>query len=525
MECTCIRHTELPHASKLFTDQVYHPERVRSFYPYPPYDPSSYPAAAARVELSAERRAALVSVLRRQNGPSPSLERLAQPGAVAVATGQQVGLFSGPAYTIYKALTAAKLARHLTAQGIPAVPVFWLATEDHDFAEINHCWTFDAEHRPTKLVLNGSLASNQPVGEVRITATPIDALRECLRAFPFGEEVAAQVADAYRPGRTLGEAFGALLKSLLASLDILQIDPMSPAVRELAARTICSALAQAPELKRLVLERNRELAAAGYHAQVHVEEETSFFFLLEHGRRLTLRQQNGDYLAQGRRFSTAELMDRAQELSPNALLRPVVQDSILPTAAYVGGPAELAYLAQAEVMYRTILGRMPVALHRSGFTLLDQRARKLMSRYQLSLADFFHGEDVLRQRLSAALIPPPLAGAMEQTRSAVSQAIARLETELAGFDPTLQKASLKSRAKMEYQLSRIERKVARETLIRDQKASRDASYLYGLIYPHKHLQERLYSILPFLAKHGLELIDRLYEHVRLDCPDHQLVVA
>ena len=194
----------------------------------------------------------------------------------------------------------------------------------------------------------------------------------------------------------MGEAFSALLKRLLAQYGLLHVDPMSPAMRELAAPAIRSALAAAPDLTAAVLERNRELEAAGYHAQVHVEDQTSFVFLLENGRRYTLRRYGRDYLQNGRRFSTEELMDRAAQLSPNALLRPVVQDSMLPTVAYIGGPAELAYLAQSEVIYRAILGRMPVALHRAGFTLLDGRSSKLMTRYGLTLADCAHGEDAVR---------------------------------------------------------------------------------------------------------------------------------
>src|SRR6266513_2748580 len=174
MECTCVRQTELPHTSKLFADLVYHPDRVKSFYPFSPHDAESFAAAARQIQLAPERRAALVHALREQNGPSASLDLLAKPGAVAVVTGQQVGLFSGPAYTVYKALTAAKLARDLMARGIPAVPIFWLATEDHDFAEINHAWVFDRQHRPVKLEVNSAVASNQPVGEVRLTSIPID---------------------------------------------------------------------------------------------------------------------------------------------------------------------------------------------------------------------------------------------------------------------------------------------------------------------------------------------------------------
>jgi bacillithiol biosynthesis cysteine-adding enzyme BshC len=472
----------------------------------------------------AERRAALVAALRQQHGGSPELDLLAREGTVAVVTGQQVGLFSGPSYTIYKALTAVKLAQTLTARGIPAVPVFWLATEDHDFAEVNHCWVFDAEHHPIKLEKPHSPATSQPVGQFVLSAPPVEQLRAALAGFPFGADVAAMVEDTYQPGRTMGEAFSGLLKRLLAQFGLLHVDPMSPAMRELAAPAIRSALAAAPDMTAAVLERNRALEAAGYHAQVHVEDQTSFVFLLENDRRYTLRRYGRDYLQNGRRFSTEELMDRAAALSPNALLRPVVQDSMLPTVAYIGGPAELAYLAQSEVIYRAILGRMPVALHRAGFTLLDQRSQKLMTRYGLTLPDCAHGEDAVRDRIAARLIPPALSGTLAQTKTSVEQAVDRLTRDLAGFDASLAAALGKNRQKMLYQLTKMERKIGRETMARDARVARDAAWLSALVYPQRHLQERLYSILPFVAKHGTGLIDELYECLNLDCPDHQLAV-
>src|SRR5580658_6768895 len=439
MNCTCVRYTELPHTSNLFADFTYHPDRVRSFYPH---NAGDLETIAREMRFPAERRAALVAALRQQNGDSPALELLARESTVAVVTGQQVGLFSGPAYTIYKALSAVKLARNLAAQGIPAVPVFWLATEDHDFAEVNHCWVFDAEHHPIKLEKPHSPASSQPVGQFVVSAPPVAELRAALAGFPFGEEVSALVEETYQPGRTMGEAFSALLKRLLAQYGLLHVDPMAPALRELAAPAIRSALTAAPNLTAAVLERNRELEAAGYHAQVHVEDQTSFLFLLENGRRYTLRRYGRDYLQNGRRFSTEELMDRAAQLSPNALLRPVIQDSMLPTVAYIGGPAELAYLAQSEVIYRAILGRMPAALHRAGFTLLDQRSSKLMARYGLSLADCTHGEDAVRDRIAARLIPPALSVTLAQTKTSVEQAVDRLTRDLAGFDASLARRGL-----------------------------------------------------------------------------------
>jgi bacillithiol biosynthesis cysteine-adding enzyme BshC len=504
-------------------DVLYHPDRTAAFYRHPLRDLASFQDAAAEIQFPDDRRAALIDALRVQNAPSESLERLARPGTVAVMTGQQVGLFTGPAYTIYKALHAVRLAKWLTENGVSAVPVFWLATEDHDFAEVNHVWVFDANHHPVKLEMQRA-SSARPVGDVELAAPPVAQLREALRDLPYGDQVAALVEETYRPGQTMGAAFGDLLRKLLASFGILYVDPMLPEFRQLAAPTLRAAVEAAPELTANVLDRNRELSAAGYHTQVHVEDQTSFVFLLENGKRLTLRRNGREFTANGRHFSTEELAGRAAELSPNALLRPVVQDGMLPTVAYIGGPAETAYLAQSEAIYRTILGRMPVAVPRAGFTLLDARSAKQMERYGLSLPDFFQGEDALRERIAHKLTPPSVSATIKEATGAVDSAIARMRRELEQFDPTLVKALGNSERKIRHQFSRIEGKAGREALRRDERAALDAASLYHLIYPERRLQERLYSILPFVAKHGFDLIDQVYGAIELDCSDHRLMV-
>ena len=524
MHCSCVRQTDLPHTTPLAVDLFYRPDRTAAFYRHPLRDLESFRAAAAEIRLSDERRAALVSALRRQNPASPALDKLAQPGTVAVVTGQQVGLFSGPSYTVFKALHAVRLAEWLTASGIPAVPVFWVATEDHDFAEVNHVWVFDAEHRPHKLDMRRS-ASAQPVGTVALAAPPLNELRAILHGLPFGEEVADLVEETYRGGSTMGAAFGELLRKLLARFDIPQVDPMLPEFRELAAPALRTAVEAHAELTAGLLQRNRDLAAAGYHAQVHVEEQTSFVFLLENGKRLTLRRHGQEFVQNGRRFSTNDLLARAVSLSPNALLRPVVQDSILPTVACIMGAAEAAYVAQSEVMYRTVLGRMPVIVPRTGFTILDQHSAKLMDRYRLALPDFFQGEELLRDRIATHLVPPPLNAAIGETAKTVDDALRRLRGSLAAFDPTLAQALDRSGRKIRHQIAKIEGKTGREALRRNQRAAGEAASLSGLIFPERHLQERIYSILPFLAKHGLDLVDHLYQAVELDCPDHRLMVV
>ena len=323
---------------------------------------------------------------------------LSQPGAVTVVTGQQVGLFSGPAYTIYKALTAARLAEQLSQQGTPAVPVFWLATEDHDFAEVNHAWGFDAATHPVKFAVTGP-NGGRPVGSIAVDSWPTADFRQSVADLPFGDEVASLVEEAYAPGASMGEAFHRLLSKLLKPYGFLFIDPLHPTTRQLAAPMLRRAVSVGPDLNQLLLQRNRDLEAAGYHAQVHVEPGTSLFFLLEGGKRLPIREL---------KYTPEELAERAEQLSPNALLRPVVQDYMLPTAAYIGGPAELAYFAQSQVLYERLLGHMPRLVSRSGFTLFDSRAAKLMDRYRLRPKDFFHGQESLREQIASRLVPETL---------------------------------------------------------------------------------------------------------------------
>lgn len=525
LESACLRQTQLPHATRLFEDFTYHFDRVARFYGHRPDDPEAMREAAAQIDFPDDRRSALVEALRHQNPGSPLLDELGARGTVTVVTGQQVGLFSGPCYTIYKALTAIRVAGRLRDMGIRAVPVFWLATEDHDFAEVDHAYVFGDSHQPECLRASAAPAPQQPVGGIRLRDVPLVELKQALESFPFGDTVYRQVAAAYAPGQSMGVAFRELLKSLLAGHELLFIDPLDEHIRRLGAPLLRRAVESAHDLRERLMERNTELLAAGYHAQVHIEAQTSLVFLLDGNRRVTLRSQNGDYLAKDARYSTAELAARADRLSPNALLRPVMQDYLLPTAAYIGGPAELAYFAQAQAIYRELLGRMPVVMHRAGFTLVDSRAQNLLTRYELPWPVVFEGEDGIREHIAKRLVPPELVQSAAATRQDVESALDRYSGDLEHFDPTLAAALGKSRKKILYQLAKIERKSAREAMRRNDRAAAEAHFLAGLLYPNKHLQERLYTILPFLAKHGPDLIGTIYDGIQLDCPDHQILVV
>ena len=521
MKASCLKQILIPGTSRLFSDYLYHFDRVTDFYSWDAFSPESYAGAAGQIRYPSERRARLVEVLAKQNPGSESLKTLARPETVAVVTGQQVGLFSGPAYTVYKALTAARLARRLTEQGLPAVPVFWLATEDHDIAEVDHAWIFGPDSNPLKLTAKCE-PTQGPAGSAVLTETPIGGLADSLAHLPYGQDVVDLVRKAYPPGATLGTGFRQLLGELLGGLGILYLDPLDPDVRNIAAPFLAEAAYAAPHLMELLQQRDAELSAAGYHSQVHVEKDTSPLFLLDRGRRVSLKLRNGHFVSRDGRYSAADLQARAADVSPNALLRPVMQDYLLPTVAYVGGPAEVAYMAQAETIYRELLGRMPVIMPRNGFTLLNARTTKLLGRYKLQVRDLLdHGERV-RGLIAERLVPTQIEDSFRTVREVVSGQLMELRSQLNRFDPTLEAAARKSEAKMLYQLDKLARKGARTAMQRSTRATEDANYLMNQVYPHGHLQERFYTILPFLARHGLDLIGRLAAESQLDCPDHMI---
>ncbi|MBV9406955.1 MAG: bacillithiol biosynthesis cysteine-adding enzyme BshC, partial [Acidobacteriaceae bacterium] len=383
MEPSCVQHNLIPGTSRLFSDYLYAFQNVEKFFPAHFSDTQAITRAVQELNYPTARRERMAEALARQNAGSRALAQFAQPGTVAVVTGQQVGLFSGPAYTVFKALTAAKLAEQLKELSISAVPIFWLATEDHDLAEVDHAWVFDQDATPAKLSVTSAVANGGPVGDVELTDVPVADLAHALGELPFRDEVLNRVKAAYRPGVRLGTAFREFLSEILKEFGLLFVDPLAVEVRETAIEFVKEVIDNVPGLISALRDRSKELVASGYHAQVLVEADTSLLFLLAQGKRIPIRWKDGRFVARDRSYTAAELKGMADQISPNALLRPVLQDYLLPTVSYVGGPAEIAYLAQSRVLYDRLLKRMPVIFPRNGFTLLDTRATKLFERYGL----------------------------------------------------------------------------------------------------------------------------------------------
>jgi len=537
MTATCIPYTEVPHSSALLTDYLYHYDRVSQFYNGSPHDPKSYKARVSEMSQFAFDRAGICEVLARQNRAfgcsEPTLaniERLSQPGTFAVVTGQQVGLFSGPAFTLYKALTTVRLAQSLTEQGISTVPVFWLATEDHDLEEVSQGATFDDEYNLLALRDSGSRpAPRSPVGEVRHTKEIAVALGQLEAALPPGEtrsRLLQDLRECYVPGATWGESFGRFLTRLFGRWGVILLDPLDESVHRLSAGVYQQAIEKAAELRAGVLDGSHALVQRGYHAQVHVAEDSTLVFVTRGGDRLALDQRDGKFLVGGsEEISLSELQsllaERPLDFSPNVLLRPLLQDLLLPTLAYVAGPSELAYLGQVRSLYHSFNRAQPVVLPRAGFTLLDSRTDRLMEKYKLGLEDVWQGEEILGQRIAAAGFAEGWSEHFDQSERELDQLLTRLQVDIEKLDATLLDTLQHTKEKMKYQMERLRGKLTRAALGRSDLLVRHVKALSRFLLPHKDLQERRVSGVYFLGRAGYELLEHLLAHVQVHCSDHQ----
>jgi bacillithiol biosynthesis cysteine-adding enzyme BshC len=533
----------VPGQSRLFLEYLEDPTTLRRFYPE---------AVRFHYELGERRRRvldnyptdrdALCDALERSNagwgaGPETlaNVARLRSPDSVAVVTGQQTGLFTGPLYTLYKALSAVKLAACLTSRGTDAVPVFWMATEDHDWEEVQAAQVIACDGRLADVSVPAGLHSEgQPVGGVALDESVEQAVRLLFDLVPSSEflpELEGVVRDAYRPGRTYGEAFARMLSALTGDYGLVLLDPTDAALKRLAAPLYAEAARLGAEIAAATDARSRELEAAGYHAQVHTSPDSFPLFLVDDAgaRRALTRTREGRYAVRGttREWTIEELAAVAsgqpERLSPNVTLRAVVQDYLLPTIAYFGGAAEVAYFAQTAESYR-ILGRpaTPI-LHRASLTVVERRTGRTLERYGLRLEDFFGGIDPVIARVAEEHLGAEVAAALSETDAAVGRALDELQSRLRDFDPTLADALDGGRRKITHQLEGLRSRFHRASVQRDRAVLRQLERAATALYPSKSLQERHVNVASLLARHGRYFVGWIHDAIDLSTNDHQIV--
>ena len=535
MKTECYPISLLPGLSRLFLDFAERRDALTPFYPASAY---STEWITIRPVLPPAGRETLCHLLEQQNrsfgAADAVLENIARlrSGASAVVTGQQVTLFGGPLFTILKAATTIRKAKDASIAGSPHVPIFWLATEDHDLAEADHV-TFPGRHELKTLRLASEPANGSAVGKVTLGKSMEDLLAQAAEVLGPGP-LLDQLSACYREGQSLGQAFAQFISRTFAAQGLVVMDASSRGFHVLGSDVLRQAIVRADELRVALNDRDQQLAAAGYHSQVLVPPLSSLLFLFDSGTgaRVPLRRTaEGGWHAARQSYSTAELLAildaEPERLSPNALLRPVFQDSILPTAAYVGGPSEVAYFAQSQVLYQRILGRTTPVLPRLSATLMEPAMADLLARYDVSLPDVIQSalKDPLElaQRLGARSISAIGKRKLAAAGNALDTELSALASYMHSLDPGLGRAADVSSSKMRYQMNRMRRLMANYELRQDQTLGRNAGLIALNLFPNRHPQERVLGAAWFLSRYGEALPELLVEQAGQQCPGHKAI--
>jgi bacillithiol biosynthesis cysteine-adding enzyme BshC len=547
MSVECFPITVLPHVSQLYRDYLAMADSaedaaVRRWYGTEPFAGKWMRAVSADAKESgfdSKNRNALADLLEQQaiefgasEAAKANIENL-RTGARAVVTGQQVVLFGGPLLTILKAATAVARAREATAAtGVDHVPVFWLATEDHDLEEVDQVSLLTKTAVET-LHADLKVSRAVPVGGV-VPGSELEAVLERASELLEFAPVSEWLRECYLPQDgthpSLALAFGRLMAKIFAAEGLIVMDAASREFHALGAGTLRYAIEHAAPLQQALITRSEELVSAGYHAQVLVVGDASLLFLLDEttGERVALhRSEQGQWKAGAKNFSTADLLaileSAPERLSPNALLRPVFQDTLLPTSAYVGGPAEIAYFAQSAVLYEAILGRMTPVLPRLSATLLEPAIAAVMDKDEVQLPDAMTTAETLAQRLGARAMPIEGKRKLAAVGNAMETELAALTAYLAGMDPSLGRAAEVSGSKMHYQMNRLRRMAATFELQKQASLRKHAEAITLDVFPGGHPQERVLAGVWFMARYGDGLVERLVSVAGNQCPGHVVV--
>jgi uncharacterized protein YllA (UPF0747 family) len=559
--------TNIPGQSNLFLDYLRDPTTLRRFYPEAVGNHLDLIERRERVLANYKTdRAAVCDALERTNrswgASEPTLKHiqtLREVDCIAVVSGQQAGLFGGPLYTVYKALSAIKLAECLSLRGVKAVPVFWIATEDHDFAEVATAEFINRDCGLSKVNVSESIhREGSPVGLAVLDDSIDQTIGDLLNGLPqneFSDQLTALVRDSYRRAKGFGDAFASILMKLTKDRGLILLDPLDAELKSLAAPVYAQAARRASAIANAIVDRSRELVEAGYHAQVTPSEDSFPLFLHDdNGARHALtRTANGNYRtksesqkpdsgAPGRaarlgwggeggrsskEYSADELADLAQQrperFSPNVTLRAVVQDYLLPTIAYYGGAAEIAYFAQTSEVYRILDRPVTPILPRASLTFIEKHTWRSFERYGLGLADFFAGSDHVIARVVQKYLGKETAQTFEHTTETFNQELDTLQEQLRRVDPTLADALDKGRRKINYQIDGLRTRFNRSQVARDEAVHRQLEHAFDLLYPHKSLQERHINVTSFIARHGLYLVDWIFDAIELESNEHQVV--
>ena len=528
----------LPWARRVASDYVYNFAGLAPFFAGNPAVLSDWQHAITRRHAHPCPAGQIVEVLRAQqrqrHAPPNALaatDRLHDPRTVAIVTGQQAGLFGGPLFTLLKALTTIRLADQISQQyDVPAVAVFWIDAEDHDWEEVRSCGVLDAELQRREISLPPRAGGNEtPAGAVRLDAsieTAIDELASVLTSSEFSQSLLADLRATYCPGARFVEAFGRWLEALLGRQGLIVFDGSDPVAKPLASRIFDHELRSPGRTSELAAASGAALVASGYHAQVTPQPDSVALFHLDGVRRPIRLKPDG--FAVGDTSLAADVLvgeatAKPARFSPNVLLRPVVQDTLFPTVCYVAGPNELAYLAQLKGIYTHFSVPMPLIYPRATATIIDSATARFLARYDLPFEALQAQDEAALNRLLESQLPSSVERSLDDAMRAVQDGMAAVASAMPAVDGTLVGAARSTQGKMERELRSLHGKVIQAAKRRDETLRRQYMHARAQAFPDGRPQERGLGFVHFLNRYGPAVVDRITEDLSLDVGHHWVI--
>lgn len=533
----------IPGQSKLFVQYQSDPTSLRRYYPNAVESHTQIadriPEVLANYKADRDILCDALAETNRKFGATPetmaNIELLRDAETVAVVTGQQAGLFSGPLYTIYKALSAIRMVECLRGRGIKAVPVFWVATEDHDFEEVSKTSFIDKKGSVIDVLNEPKRCyTNLPVGYVKLDDSIDETIDELFRGITtteFTSELKEYVLDSWKSGEYFGDAFAVLLTKLLGRYGIIVLCPLNNSLKQLAAPMYVEAIKKSAEIVDALQARSRELEAQGYAAQVLIGDDyfPLFWQARDDTRNALKKSKDGTFKTKDgtREFTLHELAEIAASepyrFSPSVVLRSVVQDYILPTVCYFGGGAEISYFAQSGEVYRILDRPVTTILHRQSFSVVETKHAKTLDRYDLEFADLFRGLEELLPGIVEEHLNSDTAALFDDVESRIVSELDRLDADLSGIDATLAENLGKRRKKILYHIAALRNKFRHVQLRKDETINQRVESLFASLMPHGALQERSLNVGYFVNRYGANFVDWVYQASDLDDRGHRIL--
>jgi bacillithiol biosynthesis cysteine-adding enzyme BshC len=521
---------------RLATDYAFAFDGLAAFYAGDPGSDDAWRTVIAQVQSGVPRAvpalAALLTAQQASRG-APAAARaaaatFADPRAVAIVTGQQAGLFGGPLYTLHKAITAIKLARRVSREyGVPAVPVFWIDSEDHDWEEVRSCTVLDDDqHAHTVRLGDLEGAGERSVARLMLDGQghlAVDALQAALPATEFTPALVDMLRGAYAGGHSMSQAFGRVLDHVLGPYGLVVYDAADVATKPLVSDLFARALAEPGRTSMLAAAAGDELERRGYHAQVTAGEHSAPLFLID-GSRQAIRWRNGTGVVGARERPVADLVALArsspQSFSPNVLLRPLVQDSIFPTACYVGGPSELAYQGQLRQVYAYFGVPMPLVTPRASATVVDSATLRFLGRHDVPFAAFQRQDELTLNHLLESQLPPGVEDSFAEAGRVIAERLDAVTDNAKVVDSTLEGAARSTLSKMQHDLQALHGKVVHAAKKKDETLRRQFTRAQAQLFPNGQPQEREIGAVWLLNKYGPAAVDRLIDLLPSDYGHH-----